>query len=385
MWSKSDSMRSLETRPRVPGRGAPLPVLALATVAALMAASARAEEPRGLRSQLVDIRPLPDSDTAAVMDAPPAGTATAAGPPRAAATAALSQRQTAAPAKGRGVRYRRTYVRGVGLHVIEADMRDPQVQVGAMLARGGVGRTESFTSMMGRSRPAAAITGTFFGLSNRQPTGDLVIDGSTTWRGFIGTALAITADNHVAFVPTEYKGRGVDWSSYQTVMRGGPTLLAGREFTVSPQTEGFFSLGEFSRRWRTAVGITRDNRLLLVAVRQSITFWELAKVLYSLGAYDAVALDGGTSTALYHRGKVVVRPGRALTNALLIYDSRTEYQARRPQFGGRRLATIGGGGAMTLPDTADGSGFEPAMPDPARPRGNAYQLDIRIAPVRVGR
>ena len=65
----------------------------------------------------------------------------------------------------------------------------------------------------------AAITGTFFGLNNREPTGDIVIDGRSAWRGFIGTAVAITAGNRVAFIPTRYKDPTLDWSRYETVIR----------------------------------------------------------------------------------------------------------------------------------------------------------------------
>jgi hypothetical protein len=296
------------------------------------------------------------------------------------------QVKTIASAGGR-VSYRRGFVRGVGVNVIEATMRNPQVKMGVMLAAGGIGRSESFEHMMARARPTAAITGTFFGLNNMEPTGDIVIDGQSAWRGFIGTAVAITANNRVAFVPTRYKDQRVDWRAYETVIRGGPCLLRGREFAVAPQEEGFFSLGEFDRHYRTAVGVTQDDRLLLVAVRQSITLWELAKVMYSLGAWDAVALDGGTSTAMYYGGKVIARPGRAMTNVLLIYADRARYEAMRPQFGAssRRAAASAPPTGPAGINQTDGTGFEPAMPDPARPPTNHYRLDIQIAPSRGGK
>jgi hypothetical protein len=294
------------------------------------------------------------------------------------------QLRTVASSGGR-VSFQRGFVRGVGVNVVAVDVRSPRVKISVMLAAGGVGRSESFQHMMGRARPTAAITGTFFGLNNREPTGDIVIDGKPAWRGFIGTAVAITADNRIDFITTRYKDTFVDWSRYETVIRGGPTLLRGREFTVAPQSEGFFSLGEFARHWRTSVGVTADNHLLLVAVRQSITLWELAKIMYSLGAWDAVALDGGTSTAMYYGGKVIARPGRSMTNVLLIYADRAGYDESR--LGAARHGPEGSTGARSpvgrIPAPQPGyhgTGFEPAMPDPAASRSESHSMRITIEP-----
>jgi hypothetical protein len=362
---------------------------ALALAAAVASAAglpdgARAQQPGAGDSSVIRIQPLPPPDRPG--SPVPALRATS---PATRNTGRALELLKVIGSTGNRVRYRQGFVRNVGVHVVEANMADPEVKVAPMLAAGGVGRSETFTRMMARARPAAAITGTFFGLNNREPTGDLVIDGRTCWRGFIGTALAITANNRVEFVPTRYKDCFINWSRYQSVMRGGPSLLAGREFSVAPAAEGFFSLGEFSRHWRTAVGLTDDNRLLLVAVRQSITLWELAKVMYSLGAWDAVALDGGTSTALYFGGKVVANPGRPMTNLLLIYSEKSRYQAMRPQLGAPQRTAARPApprlGPVVTHGSTDGSGFEAALPDPARPRPDAYRLDMKIEPAKVGR
>src|SRR5205823_1623107 len=127
--------------------------------------------------------------------------------------------------QGNGVFYRRGYVLGVGVNVIEADLNDPEVRIAAMVARGGIGSAEGFGHMIARARPAAAITGTFFGMRNLEPTGDLVINGRSVYRGFIGTAVAITEGNVVSFIPTRYKDTSVDWSLFDTVIRGGPRLV----------------------------------------------------------------------------------------------------------------------------------------------------------------
>lgn len=236
--------------------------------------------------------------------------------------------------QGNGVYYRKGFVLGVGINVVEADLSDPEVRLGAMVARGGIGSAEAFRQMVRRARPTAAITGTFFGTRDNIPTGDLVINGKPLFRGFIGTAVAITEGNLVSFIPTQYKGGAIDWSLYDTVIRGGPRLVDSGVVTMTAKSEGFRTLPVTARRTRTAVGLTRDNRLQFVAVRQGITLWELAKVMRAIGAYHAVALDGGTSTAMYFAGNFVANPGRGLTNVLMIYHRRAQFDAMRQQFAG---------------------------------------------------
>jgi hypothetical protein len=57
-----------------------------------------------------------------------------------------------------------------------------------------------------------------------------------------------------------------------------------------------------------------------------------------LGAYDAVAMDGGTSTGLYFGGRMIAQPGRALTNALVVYGYQARYESARSTFLGGPIA-----------------------------------------------
>jgi exopolysaccharide biosynthesis protein len=41
--------------------------------------------------------------------------------------------------------------------------------------------------------------------------------------------------------------------------------------------------------------------------------------MHSLGAYNAMNLDGGASSGLYYGGRYLTAPGRDLSNALIIY------------------------------------------------------------------
>jgi hypothetical protein len=106
------------------------------------------------------------------------------------------------------------------------------------------------------------------------------------------------------------------------VVNGGPRLLPA----IDAAAEGFDHPGDVTfwyafglrRNPRTMAGVTRDGRLLLVAVdgrapgySAGLSFAEEAAVMRALGARDAVNLDGGGSTTMTVRGTVVTRPSDA--------------------------------------------------------------------------
>ena len=82
------------------------------------------------------------------------------------------------------------------------------------------------------------------------------------------------------------------------------------------------------RNPRTAIGYTKDNDLVLVAVdgREGssigLTLVELANLMHSLGCTNAINLDGGGSTVMYVKGQIVNHPnkqgGISLSNAIVI-------------------------------------------------------------------
>jgi tetratricopeptide (TPR) repeat protein len=135
----------------------------------------------------------------------------------------------------------------------------------------------------------------------------------------MGKALAITPDNGVGFVSVPY-GRRMDWAGFESVLAAGPTLVHKSAIAVDPRSEGFTDphvLGEASR---AAVGLTARSKLLLVATDRCISLWKLAKAMRALGCTEAINLDGGSSTALYYRGRWLVTPRRKLVNLLAVFE-----------------------------------------------------------------
>lgn len=115
------------------------------------------------------------------------------------------------------------------------------------------------------------------------------------------------------------------------VLGGGPRLVKGGRPAAASDPgiypEGFAA----ARHPRTAAGVRADGRILLATVdgRQpelsvGMTIAELTALLIELGAVEAVNMDGGGSTAMVVRGRVVNSPSdlageRPVGDALLVH------------------------------------------------------------------
>ncbi len=226
---------------------------------------------------------------------------------------------------GKSIRFWQTAAAGVPVKVISVDLNDTDVKVSAVMARHGSGTSEPFRQMIDRSRPNVAVTGTFFSLDNLQPVGDIVIDGSLVHFGGMGTALCITPDNQAEMVTCQW-GRHHDWSPYDFVVACGPRLLQRGRVVLNPGAERFRDAHMLSPNSRIAVGITRGNTLFFVMTHQPIYLGKLARVMQALGAKEAMNLDAGTSTGFYYNGATLAKPGRKLTNMIVVYGRRARYE-----------------------------------------------------------
>ncbi|MDR3707672.1 MAG: phosphodiester glycosidase family protein [Capsulimonadaceae bacterium] len=217
-----------------------------------------------------------------------------------------------------------SYTRGVPLQVIMVDLNKPNIKVTALIARNGIGSSEPFGQMIERTHPAVAVTGTFFSLDNLKPVGDIVINGNLAYFGGMGTALAITPNNRADMVTVDW-GRHHSWAGYDCVVACGPRLLKDGYIVLDPHAERFHDREMLSPNSRIAVGITPGNKLVFVMTRDRIYLGRLAKVMASLGCTQAMNLDAGTSTGFYCNGRMLARPGRQLTNAIVVHaDGRHE-------------------------------------------------------------
>ncbi len=229
------------------------------------------------------------------------------------------------------VAFTKTRVAGIYISLVTTNLNDHSVRVTPAIAKRGIGTSESFRSILRRTRPAAAINGTFFCTRSLEPTGDIVIDRQLIARGSVGTAIGFGPGNEVTFMPSR-RADLYRWYDYQHVLGAGPALILRGKTIVLPRDQGFFSSVHYSRKKRAAVGLTSANKLLFVTTGNPVYLSELARVMKALGCTDAAVLDGGSSVGLYWRGKLVVNPTRLMTNCLLVYDDPYSYERHRPGF-----------------------------------------------------
>ena len=138
-------------------------------------------------------------------------------------------------------------------------------------------------------------------------------------------------DTHIKIIPYNTSPKTI-----QHMVSGGPRLVKNGIAYITKYEEKFKSDIAKGRAARTAVGITKDNKVLLVAVdglarnksarsdKESIgmTLEELADLMINLGAVEGMNLDGGSSTTMWIDGKVVNRTvsgsQQRVSNALVV-------------------------------------------------------------------
>jgi hypothetical protein len=136
----------------------------------------------------------------------------------------------------------------------------------------------------------------------------------------VGTKISTTEDIR------DGDGREVRLSPDDSIVSAAPTLVedgriridAATEGTVDPLDLSFGYAWANNRQPRTMAGIDRQGRLLLVTVdgrlsggSEGFTLAEGAAFMRSLGAVDALNLDGGGSSAMVMNGALLNRPSDA--------------------------------------------------------------------------
>lgn len=230
-----------------------------------------------------------------------------------------------ARASASSVTYCKQVVNAVPVHVVTVDLNDRDVKVTVALSKNGRGSSERAASVVSRCRPRAAITGTFFDTRSLMPTGDIVIGGVRAHSGCIGAALCITPENRARILSQKDRVSHHD-VEFDTVLAGGLTLVNGGRVSINWRAEGFSDRALLRSTRRTAVGVTAENKLLLVTINKSVSLHQLAKILLKAGAVQAMLLDGGSSTAMYANGSFIATPARRLTNLLVVYESSNTYK-----------------------------------------------------------
>lgn len=113
----------------------------------------------------------------------------------------------------------------------------------------------------------------------------------------------------------------LDLNKIEGIISAGPYLVKEGKIIANAENEGFKEDKiTKNKAQRSAIGVTKDNKLLMVTCSNA-SINELAQIMLNLGAVEAINLDGGASSALFAKDKLITPPGRKLSTVLMIYDN----------------------------------------------------------------
>lgn len=199
------------------------------------------------------------------------------------------------------------------IHVVEID-QSKEIEMGLLYSSpvGTRKRTSAFATQVDAT---VAINGSYYS-EGKASIGHLRVNGidvenGTNWNDRINASLVI--DNNelsIHYLGTSRYNETSRELVGEHVMACGPSLLVDGIYleTLRPDDAHVTA-----RHPRTAVGVTADNKVLLVTVdgRQpgfsdGVNLRELSVIMRALKAKNAMNLDGGGSTTMYIKGDGVV-------------------------------------------------------------------------------
>lgn len=122
----------------------------------------------------------------------------------------------------------------------------------------------------------------------------------------------------------ELNGQALSTSSIEYAIGAGPKLITSGKYDVNFDRDGFTAEKiKTLRSSRSYIGINK-NGAVIMGTTPLASISELAKSLISIGVTDAMNLDGGASSGLYYNGKYITKPGRLISNALLVVKKTIE-------------------------------------------------------------
>jgi exopolysaccharide biosynthesis protein len=120
-------------------------------------------------------------------------------------------------------------------------------------------------------------------------------------------------DLHAENANAEIGAKTMQWPML-TAIGGGPTLIKRGQVFISSREEVRFAGHENDLTARTAMGYTRDNKLIILVIESGYpestgaTLPETAAILNDLHCWEALNLSGGPATCLLINGQPILRP-----------------------------------------------------------------------------
>jgi exopolysaccharide biosynthesis protein len=236
-------------------------------------------------------------------------------------------------------------------YLLIIDLSDPYLRVQTAMANDVLDvwppeeERESVSDMAKRYRTdgvIAVINGDYFG-AGRGPEGPTVVQGqrldtfntiTTNPSDYRRTTLAVSRSGTAAIThlnPIASPAPGVYRDPLFNAISGGPIILYNG--LVLPEAlscliDGI-PMGACRRDRQSAVGVDEGGTTLYLLASTVRSTGRMAELLRDYGAFNAMKLDGGGSTQMWYRGRMLVDSDREVANALMIFrEDKPRYAAR---------------------------------------------------------
>lgn len=143
-----------------------------------------------------------------------------------------------------------------------------------------------------------------------------VFTDSSRIRPYAFEEMPVVAKGEAA-APSIYDLRDIEWKWWKmrTAVGGGPVLIHDGRIRITNKEEQLFAGGEQDKHPRTAMGYTKDGRLIVLVIQgrspgvaEGATLEQEAKILFDLKCFEALNLDGGGSSCMLINGKPTIKP-----------------------------------------------------------------------------
>ncbi|MBX3118122.1 MAG: phosphodiester glycosidase family protein [Fimbriimonadaceae bacterium] len=222
---------------------------------------------------------------------------------------------TPAPPVASPIAYEKVKIGKATYHVVTANLKSGRVAAETVHWP----KLTSVWNLISKSKPSAAITGTFFAYDSQRPVADVLVDGELLSMGSLGTAIAVDWYGKVTIFDIP-KSQKVDWGLYRYGLRGTVRVVTNGKVQPNPQAQKFKDKRLWGKAARTGIGVTTAGKLLLIATTNQVSLTELGQAMTSRKVKNGISLDGGGSTCLYFKGNLVVPTSRPLNNMFLVRE-----------------------------------------------------------------
>lgn len=234
---------------------------------------------------------------------------------------------TAVYAGEKDIAYETAKINGKSVKFVTVNAGSKDIHFGVIKANDEVKGWETFSSMMKRKQPLAAINGNFFNAYAKKKEdivpwgyiydkGKMINSGATLNHG----SFAVLKDGSIVIDDAD----NIDKEQVWTMVEAGPLLVKEGKVVFNPNDARFKEdkINKISAQ-RSAIGLREDGKVIMLT-GNSLKTKELALIMQKLKCKSATNLDGGASSALYAKSKYLTSPGRNLNTVLAVYQGSEE-------------------------------------------------------------